>query len=250
MNADESSVPDFDKVLEEGAALQRQLPWLNLVVVGGAAAAIHAEHRYSTDTDHVSLDVSNNFDRLKAELETWEGWKTNRVRRPFVILGERHEVELGVRQQRRSEPLEVERKRGLWVPTPAEALRIKAFLCTDRQATRDYLDVAALADHLGEEETEAALARLNLLYEGEGNQSCVSRFAEVSQQDPVDLEDVELDTYRGIQPPYDDWQYVKERVAKIGARLLEMEMRGELPAPPQEDRTQSNESRDSEGRTP
>lgn len=118
------------------------------------------------------------------------------------------------------------------MPTPAEALQIKAFLCTERQATRDYLDVAALADLLGEEETERALASLNVLYEGEGNQSRVSRFAEVSQQDPVDLEEVNLSTYQGLQPPYDDWDYVKKRVSRIGVRLLELEMQGMLPAPP------------------
>lgn len=248
MSPDEPFVPEFDQVLKEGAALQRQLPWLNLVLVGGAAAAIHAEHRYSVDTDHVSLGVAENFDKVKAELETWEGWKTNRVRRPFVILGERHDVELGIRQQRRSEPLDVERKEGMWVPTPAEALRIKAFLCTDRQATRDYLDVAALVDLIGEEQAEAALSTLNLLYKGEGNQSCVSRFAEVSQQEPVDLQAVDLSTYRGIQAPYNDWQYVKKRVAGIGARLLEREMEGELPAPPELDRERDEQRADDKGR--
>lgn len=219
---------DFESVLAEGAALQRQLPWLELVVVGGAAAAIHAGHRYSLDTDHVSRAVSDRFEEIVTELQAWEGWKTNRIRRPFVILGERHRIQLGIRQQRRAQPLEVEELSGLRVPTLPETLRIKTFLCTDRQATRDYLDVAALADALGIEPAIEALKNLNRLYRGEGNQSCVTRFAEVSQQDPVDLHDVRLASYRGVKPPYDEWAYVRTRVSELGLRMAELEMKGEL----------------------
>ena len=35
------------------------------------------------------------------------------------------------------------------LPTLPEVLRIKAFLCLERNATRDYLDLAALATHMG-----------------------------------------------------------------------------------------------------
>ena len=40
------------------------------------------------------------------------------------------------------------------VPTLAETLRVKAYLVVQRNQVRDYLDVAALADHAGV--TEAA----------------------------------------------------------------------------------------------
>jgi hypothetical protein len=39
--------------------------------------------------------------------------------------------------------------RALEVPTIEEMLRIKTFLVVERNATRDYLDVAALSHHLG-----------------------------------------------------------------------------------------------------
>lgn len=47
--------PDFDAVIAEAQALQAQLPWLRLVCVGGTAAALHAGHRYSTDSDRVGV---------------------------------------------------------------------------------------------------------------------------------------------------------------------------------------------------
>ena len=48
---------------------------------------------------------------------------------------------------------------GLLVPTAPEMLRIKAFLTAERRATRDYVDLAALVDHLGEGVAAARLMR-------------------------------------------------------------------------------------------
>jgi hypothetical protein len=59
----------------------------------------------------------------------------------------------GVRQLRRARPLETTVMRvgdhDVVLPTLPETLRIKAFLCLERNATRDYLDVAALSSHMG-----------------------------------------------------------------------------------------------------
>jgi hypothetical protein len=167
----EDQAETFERVLREGAELQRQLPWLEMVMVGGSMAALHARHRYSDDTDHVTHFLREHFDVVTEALEEWEGWKTSRRRRPVLILGERHDVQLGVRQSRRTIPYEKMQVEGVWVPTPAEALRIKAYMMTDRQMTRDYLDVAALIDVLGEDGSVEALKFLNLLYEPDGNQS-------------------------------------------------------------------------------
>ena len=224
-----SPVPSFDRVIEEGVALQQQLPWLELVAVGGSAAALHAGHRYSTDVAHVSALLRDQFDVVNDSLEHWEGWTTNRVNRPVVILGERHGVELGVRQLRRSVPLEVCTVRDLWVPTPAEALRIKAFLCTDRQATRDFVDVAALTDLLGIEHALLALSFLNQIYTGAGNQTRLTRFAEVARQLPVDFDKVDLSSYRGIKPPYDKWEHVANVCQQIANEVFALEMDRALP---------------------
>lgn len=48
-------LPDWELVLSSAARLQRILP--DAVLVGGTASAIHAEHRFSRDADHVLTDL-------------------------------------------------------------------------------------------------------------------------------------------------------------------------------------------------
>jgi hypothetical protein len=52
----------------------------------------------------------------------------------------------------------------LRVPTPAETLRVKGYLVVRRNQTRDYLDVAALADRYGEPYAAAVLAHIDDYY--------------------------------------------------------------------------------------
>jgi hypothetical protein len=216
----------FERVLEEGRALQRYLPWLEMVAVGGTAAALHANHRYSRDVDQVTPLLESEFEEVKERLSSWEGWQLNRQRRPWLLLGERHGVQLGLRQLRRVVTLESSRMKDLVVPTIEETLRIKAFLCTERQAVRDFLDLAALADKLGRDAALGALKYLNVLYEGTGNQTCITRLAEVTSEAPLDLHRVDLAHYRGITPPYNSWEYVRERCESIARDLFIMEMDG------------------------
>ena len=81
------------------------------------------------------------------------GWTTARVNRPVLILGSLDGIETGVRQLIRTEPLETTTVSAgiqeITIPTEAEILRIKGFLLLRRNATRDYVDFAALADHVG-----------------------------------------------------------------------------------------------------
>lgn len=52
-------MPDWELVLSSAARLQRILP--DAVLVGGTASAIHAEHRFSRDADHVLTDLRQRF---------------------------------------------------------------------------------------------------------------------------------------------------------------------------------------------
>src|SRR5690606_9558113 len=120
---------------------------------GGTAAALHAHHRFSFDHDHVIQDLSKNYDKALAALESIVGWRTKRRVRGKLVLGAIDNIEAGLRNQRRSAPLEttvLELPGGkkLRVPTVEEMLRIKAYLVVERNATRDYLDVAALSHHI------------------------------------------------------------------------------------------------------
>ena len=143
--------PSLEKVLEMAARLQELVP--GAVLVGGSAAALYAHHRESRDHDHVVADLAERFDTILENLEAVGDWSTAKVQPPKIILGELGGIETGVRQLIRARPLEtseveVQGKR-LVVPTAEEILRIKAWLALSRNQTRDYLDVAALADRIG-----------------------------------------------------------------------------------------------------
>lgn len=219
----------FDEIIAEGVELQRRFPSLELVAVGGTAAAIHCRHRVSVDVDCVTPHLSQQFDQTMEALARWEGWKTNRQQKPFVILGERHDVELGLRQLRRAVPLQVTQVLGLRVPTPKEALRIKAFLCVERRAVRDFVDVAALAHCLGEHAAVSALQYLNLVYPSGASQTRITQFAEACEMEPLDLSAVRLSDYKGVQPPWNDWPLVQSSCQKLARKLLRLELNRQLP---------------------
>ena len=145
--------PDWDRVLRAAAHLQRIIP--DAVLVGGNAAAEHVHHRLSLDDDHVVMELQDRFDLVLDALEATDGWITARVKRPVLILGSLDGVETGIRNLIRRIPLEIEVHDSphgpIRVPTLHEMTRIKGWLVLIRNATRDYLDVVALADRLGEE---------------------------------------------------------------------------------------------------
>ena len=134
MPKDTAPLPDWELVLSSAARLQRVFP--DAVLVGGTASAIHAEHRFSRDADHVLTDLRSRFDEVLAQLESVAGWKTARVQRPVQILGSLDGIDTGVRQLIRETPLETlalnyhgER---LTIPTEGEILRIKSVLILKR----------------------------------------------------------------------------------------------------------------------
>lgn len=221
--------PDFQRVLAEGRALQARLAELAPVAVGGTAAALHCGHRFSLDVDVVTAQLRARFDDTKANLESWSGWRTNRVNPPVLILGERDGVELGVRQLRRALPLQITRLADLVVPTAPEMLRVKAFLLTERRATRDYVDVAALALHLGTAAALDALRILNLVYGARTPQTWASAFAEACEADAADQADVQLAAYKGLRASLCDWAFVASECRKLGRALLKLELEGALP---------------------
>ena len=217
--------PDWELLLEHAAALQTHVP--GAVLVGGTAAALHAGHRVSFDHDHVLRDLGGNYDRALAALESIAGWRTSRKIRGKLVLGKVGTIEAGLRHLRRSAPLEttkVKLRSGgtLTVPTIEEILRIKAFLLVERNATRDYLDVAALSRRLGLKRSAEALRDMSKLYAdfaGEGGDMLTSVLVKLAAPDPVDLEGVDLAEYKGIVPPWNDWAAVVEQCGALAAQL-------------------------------
>jgi len=205
-------LPDWELVLSSAAHLQRILP--DAVLVGGTASAIHAEHRFSRDADHVLTDLRARFDTVLAQLESVAGWKTARVQRPVQILGSLDGIETGVRQLIREAPLETTvldyHGERLTVPTDHEILRIKGVLILKRNATRDYLDFVALADHMGDERVAQALRSFDKLYQQDNGESPLQQLqVQLANAMPYDLEDTELSEYKNLSHQWHDWNAVK-----------------------------------------
>lgn len=207
-----ATLPEWEQVLAAAAHLQRILP--GAILVGGTASAVYARHRLSTDADHVLTDLRSRFDQILAELESVAGWRTARVKRPVQILGSLDGIETGVRQLIRDEPLEVTRiEMGgelITVPTEAEILRIKAVLILRRNATRDYLDFVALADHVGDESVVEALRTFDRLYPQPNDESALQQLLiQLAHPLPYDLDEVSLAEYKNLHPRWHDWQAVR-----------------------------------------
>jgi L-serine deaminase len=60
--------PSLQDVFEKAAQLQELVP--GAVLVGGSAAALHAQHRESHDHDHVVSDLAERFDSILENLES------------------------------------------------------------------------------------------------------------------------------------------------------------------------------------
>ena len=78
--------PELVRVLESAARLQEVVP--DAVLVGGSAAALWANHRFSYDHDHALQDLSDRFDAVLEAIEATDGWVTNWVTPGKIILGE------------------------------------------------------------------------------------------------------------------------------------------------------------------
>lgn len=97
-------------------------------------------------------------------------------------------------------------------PTPAEMLRIKAYLIIQRNAVRDYLDVVALADRVGVESAGALLRDIDDYYDDRsGEHGSVGTCLALALADPAPADAFvieQLPSYRGLDPRWHDWSSV------------------------------------------
>ena len=200
------------------------------MLVGDAAAILYADHRESRDHDHVLADLADRFEMVLEAVEGDEGWATNRVTPGKVILGNLDGIETGVRQMIRKAPLEVatvtlSSGAEVTVPTLEETLRIKAFLVVRRNQTRDYLDLAALSEHMGVDQAAASLSRIDDYYadQSESADGVASQLIrQLSDPRPADSSVIaELSSYRRLQRRWSDWSAVTAVLGEVGARMAE-----------------------------
>lgn len=220
---------ELARVLESAARLQAIVP--DATLVGGTAAAYYAGHRFSLDHDHVLPDLAARFEAVLEALEREADFVLNRVTPGKIILGTLGGIETGVRQLIRTRPLEVasvslRNDATVRVPTEAEILRIKGFLVVKRNQVRDYLDVAALAEHLGIPEAAAALARIDEFYRDD---TATAQRAPVRDQllrqladpAPADAGVIgQLGAYKGLARRWQDWAEVTGVCRAVASTML------------------------------
>jgi hypothetical protein len=220
--------PILKRVLESAARLQEVVP--DAVLVGGSAAALHAGHRDSFDHDHVLADLVERYETVLDAVEATDGWATSvrASKPPFTIMGSLWGVEAGLRQMRRTRPLEtyefdVGDGRSVVVPTAPEMLRVKAFLVVQRNVARDYLDVVALAEHLGLDAATEILSDIDSYYvdrSGKKGSVLTSLVIALADPHPRDTEVIdELPRYKGLEERYHRWDDVVDVCRELALRL-------------------------------
>lgn len=221
-----SSQHSFDQVVAAAARLQQLVP--DAVLIGGTAAALTAHHRVSFDDDHVLADLAERFDDILGVLEASEGWETERVRPGRVILDNLDGIETGVLQLLRSRPLEVQEVTldagTVRVPTDDEMVRVKAWMVVYRNATRDFLDVAALADRMGLPRAGRVLAGMDDYYEdqrGGGRGVTTQLVRALADPRPYDFDQVDLAAYRKLVDRWRDWNAVRATCSELSAATLD-----------------------------
>ena len=90
--------------------------------------------------------------------------------------------------------------------------RIKAWLLPTTHTVRDYLGAVVLLERLRESGVHAALSSFDEIYR---QTSAVSPLAEVAERlaaaAPKDKADIDLQKYRALRSPWNDWDHVVAR---------------------------------------
>lgn len=203
-------LPDWERALSCVARLQRIVP--DAVLGGETASAFRAN--------------LTRLDAVLAQLESVAGLKTARVQRPVEILGNLDGIETGVRQLIRDEPLETAvmdySGARITVPSKAEVLRIKGVLILKRNATRDYLDFLALADHLGDADVALALQSFDRLYQQANGESPLQQLqVQLANAQPYDVEETRPCEYANLDPRWHHWQSAKTACSQLAIIIFD-----------------------------
>lgn len=217
-------LPDWEDLLAAAVRLQAIVP--GSILVGGTAAALIAGHRRSMDADHVIPYLVDHFDQTLADLEAAAGWHTSRVRSPVVVMGSLDGILTTIRNQRRTAPLEtvvVTTAHGdLVIPTAPEILRIKAWLALDRNAVRDYLDVAALATSMNKDDLLDALAPMDRLYpQDDPGAVRWELMVRLADPQPFDRDEVDLSQYKDLVPEWWSWSAVVAVTTRVSGLIAD-----------------------------
>ena len=213
----------WERLLDVERLIQQHFP--ESILVGGTAAALHAQHRISLDVDSVIENLRDRFPAVLTELERLAGWNTRRIRPPVLILGNFEGVDVGLRQLIRKAPLATESVAGIIVPTCGEMLRIKGWLIVTRNALRDYIDFCALSDLL-QAAFAVEIAVMDKLYpQPTESDSTLQQLAkQLAEPLPYDFNASrdDLSGWRGLVEPWTDWAYVRDYCRSLAGRVMDL----------------------------
>jgi hypothetical protein len=226
----------WERLIEVAAEFGLKHP--DAVLVGGTVAALYAGHRVSLDADFILTDLRERFEQLVTALETDPDWVTARLNPPVLILGQFKGVETGLRQLRRNRRLETAEisvhGQRLRVPTLSEILRIKGWLCVSRNATRDYLDLAALSALAGMPAAARALAQLDAYYRdvyradaGRDVSVTLQLARQLAEPAPYDFDQTDLASYKRLDARWQDWDAVRTQLRELAVALTEALTQGD-----------------------
>lgn len=145
-------------------------------------------------------------------------------------MGSLDGIQAGLRNLRRTRPLEtmrIEVAPDLFVtaPTAEEMLRVKAYMVVQRNAVRDYLDVVALAHHLGSDEAISVLSGIDRYYDDRSRVAgsvLTGLVLALTKPEPRDDEiTAELVNYRGLEPRWQQWSDVVAACQSLALGLVQ-----------------------------
>jgi hypothetical protein len=101
-------------------------------------------------------------------------------------------------------------------------LRIKAVLILKRNATRDYLDFAALADRMSDEDTVQALRSFDSIYPQPNGESALQQLQiQLASPLPYDLDEVALAEYKHLTPTWHNWSAVQSACTACATMIFD-----------------------------
>jgi len=210
------------EVVRAGVVANHEVP--GSVALGGTVCSMYAGHRISQDIDFGVSDLRNRFQEVRERLLELDGWKEARAQVPRLILGSLNGVEIGFRQLRRNTPVDtltVTTDAGLLVvPTYNEMLVTKAFLLSERNYTRDYVDFAELAALSTVPAVVEALAQIDIKFAWEKQPSVLLNVLKsILAAEPADRDTHGFDTFRWLSPRLKSWEDVRQKCSDVGAAL-------------------------------
>lgn len=105
-----------------------------------------------------------------------------------------------------------------------------------RNATRDYLDFVALADHMGADGVAKALQSFDRLYLQSNGESPLQQLqVQLANAVPYDLEETELSEYKSLAPRWHEWAVVKAACSHMSIVIFDRVC--DLEADPSDDRS-------------